>query len=367
MAGDEERTRREAFSFDARYGRLIRKAGIGTVPFALFFYQGELDLTPQEVWLVAYVLAYRWTSDLPFPAIREIGRRSGVGPNALNKYKKRLEEKGFLQVVRRTRADGGNASLGWDFSVLFERLDQLIVRDIALWTQRNPQFLEEDLAEYAQLAQSAVENPVENAVEKLPPVIHGGNTPASRGENGAGSRARPGAVRPTDNGPFSTGDPRIEEEADEADSGSSETRRQRLFKSPNRTAASNSRRGTSMVPQFDHEGDSDARTPTPSPTIDRVIRDYAERLHDAPRSARSNCTRARRLRDESGLAEEAFIELLHEAYRRTQQNSHRIRKGAPDRAYGAKNKTPYFFAVLSQLVDEELDYEPEDGRPPVRP
>lgn len=33
----------------------------------------------------------------------------------------------------------------WDFSPLFERIDQLITRDIEHWIRRNPQFLEEEL------------------------------------------------------------------------------------------------------------------------------------------------------------------------------------------------------------------------------
>ncbi len=54
----------------------------------------------------------------------------------------------------------------------------------------------------------------------------------------------------------------------------------------------------------------------------------------------------------SGLPEDDFVALLHEAYRRTQENSHRIRKSATEGLYGTKNKMPYFFSVLQSLVDE---------------
>lgn len=139
------RTRSPAdFSFDARYGRLIRKAGIATVPFALFHYQGELGLEPQHTWLITYVLAFRWTADLPYPAIREIVRRSGVTSKTIQKYKTELMAKGYLRTYRRVRADGGNSSLAWDFSPLFEEIDRLISRDLDFWTRRNPQFLEEE-------------------------------------------------------------------------------------------------------------------------------------------------------------------------------------------------------------------------------
>lgn len=135
---------RDDFSFDARYGRLQRKTGIGTVPFALLYYQGELDIEPAEVWLIVYVLAHRWTSDLPYPAIREIERRSGVSKKTLLKYKAALETKGYLEAVHRTRPDGGNTSIGWDFSPLFERIDELIMRDLEWWKTRNPHFIDEE-------------------------------------------------------------------------------------------------------------------------------------------------------------------------------------------------------------------------------
>jgi len=138
---------RDEFGFDARYGRLMRKSGIGTLPFAILFYQRELGITPPEIWLIVYVLAHRWTSDIPYPAIREIERRSGVSKKTVFKYKASLEEKGYLEVVHRTRPDGGNTSIGWDFSPLFEKVDELIMRDIDWWKSRNPQFIDEDSAD----------------------------------------------------------------------------------------------------------------------------------------------------------------------------------------------------------------------------
>jgi hypothetical protein len=133
--------RRAGSSFDARYGKLIRTAGIGTVPFALFYYQAELGLQPQEVWFITYVLAHRWTSDLPFPSLAGMARHSGLTKRALRNYKDSLVAKGFLIVHERRRADGGTTSHGYDFSPLFDRLDALIMRDLHVWGQRSPQLL----------------------------------------------------------------------------------------------------------------------------------------------------------------------------------------------------------------------------------
>lgn len=338
---------RDDFSFDARYGRLIRKAGIGTIPFALFFYQAELELAPQEVWLVGYVLSHRWTSDLPYPAVREMARRSGVTTKTIEKYKKALEHKGYLAVVRRTRADGGNTSIGWDFSALFERIDRLITRDIDQWVRRNPQFLEEEIA----FDQDAPDGPVDDPVDNWPPARPGSSTPVGRGYHGAGGSIYHGPGGRPSHGPATTGRTLLEEESHDEENDRNDAPRpvtSRLTQSRS-ARRSISKPEVSSARPLDRE-DGDAPLP-PSPLIDRIVQDYSARLHDAPKSVRANCTRVRRLWTRSGLPEDEFVALLHRSYHRTQENSHRIRKSAAAGPYGTKNKMPYFFTVLARLVE----------------
>lgn len=336
---------REEFSFDARYGRLIRKAGIGTIPFALFYYQAELDLTPQEVWLIGYVLSHRWTSELPYPAVREMARRSGVTTKTLEKYKKALEQKDYLVVVRRTRADGGNTSIGWDFGPLFERIDDLITKDIEQWVRRNPQFLEEELPGLGRVAG-------DNSVDNSGPVVRGYHGTAVRGSHGAVGGEYNGAVVPGSHAPSTSGSTLIEEEPQEKnneEANAGEVSKHKTNKT--RTATPSSSKATSPASDF---ADKERDTPPVSPLIDRVVQDYSGQLHDAPKSWRSNCTRARRIWGEAGISEEDFVGLLHKSYERTEENAHRIRKWAKDGPYGTKNKMPYFFSVLAALVEEEL-------------
>ncbi|MDA8219814.1 MAG: hypothetical protein M0Z94_19620 [Dehalococcoidales bacterium] len=355
---------RQEFSFDARYGRLIRKAGIGTIPFALFHYQAELDLTPQEVWLVGYVLSHRWTSELPFPALREMARRSGVTTKTLEKYKKGLEGKGYLEVVRRTRPDGGNTSIGWDFSPLFELIDRLITRDIEQWVQRNPQFLEEELP-------SLGDNTGDYAVDNSPPVVRGYHGPGVVGSPGARGQGYYGAGEDGEYAPSTQGNTLIEEDTFEQENAEIGTpgagkAGQRKIRT---TTSSSSKRprsaGSSFVPESPPETRLERLPPSISPLIDKVVVDYSTRLHDAPKSFRSNCTRARRLWDDSGLPTDDFVGLLHRAYETTEENAHRIRKSARDGPYGARNKMPYFFSVLAGLVEKVRRGEDDgSGLPP---
>lgn len=348
---------REDFRFDARYGRLMRKAGIGTVPFALLFYQAELGLGPAEVWLITFVLAHRWTSDIPYPAVREIERRSGVSKKTLFKYKSSLTEKGFLDVIHRTRADGGNSSIGWDFSPLFDRIDELIMRDLDWWKHRNPQFIDDEPLEGGDFPP-----PGDNRVDNPRGGSHRYPGAGGEGYTRGGHRPYTGHGYAGSPGPGGPGTPHGEEESGEEDPDDREsvepvTPSMRKIRA---TTPSFSKRQISPESSPDSSPGDDDRPPL-SPLIDRIVADYSARLHDADKNVRSNSTRARRLWASSGLNEDDFVGLLHEAYQRTQDSSHRIRKSAQDGPYGTKNKMPYFFSVLGRLADEAAN-----GDPPSR-
>lgn len=117
------------YQFLARFGAVILSGGIAAVPRALYYYQAELGLLPQEVWFVGYILAHRWTADLPYPSLRKMARRTGVTYQMLHRYKNSLIAKGYLEVIPRTRANGGRTTNSYDFSGLFQTLEILLRRD----------------------------------------------------------------------------------------------------------------------------------------------------------------------------------------------------------------------------------------------
>ena len=87
--------------------------------------------------------------------------------------------------------------------------------------------------------------------------------------------------------------------------------------------------------------------------ISQLISDYSQLLHDREHE-RSNRTRAVRLWAESGLDEATFVDILHEAKQITQQRQ--IERGATDGSpEGTKNKMPYFFRVVEDLIDMAVD------------
>ncbi len=398
--------RRAGSSFDARYGKLLRTAGIGTVPFALFYYQAELGLQPQEVWFITYVLAHRWTSDLPFPSLAGMARHSGLTKRALRNYKDSLVAKGFLIVHERRRPDGGTTSHGYDFSPLFDRLDALIMRDLHIWGQRSPQLL--SAARHgAHTAHSDPEDPgLPPPGEYLCPQGRGIDVPP------AGKRVLSGRKRAGSPSPGNAPSPRIE--SDPVESDPAERDSLGLDAADGATVAGDkngeddryeyhqsgdTRPHALRVPsRFDHlaraipdcqtagawphlepgkragaalgrdPGAADAgraathsatsALPAPaalpdavtgSDTLERLIDELSQRFNDAPEHRAANRTRARRLWRESGMAEPEFLALVREAERRTLECAPRIRKQSTV-SKNTANKMPYFFAVLSNLV-----------------
>lgn len=117
------------YRFLSRFGSVILSGGIAAIPKALYMYSAELELVPQEVWFVGYILAHRWTAELPYPSLRKMSLHTGVSYQMLHRYKNSLIEKGYLEVIPRTRRNGGRSSSYYDFSGLFEQLERLLVRD----------------------------------------------------------------------------------------------------------------------------------------------------------------------------------------------------------------------------------------------
>lgn len=116
-------------SFLARYGAELLRGGIAAIPGSLFRYQGELDLSLQQVWFVAAVLAHKWDAGMPHPSLKKMAARAAMSERHLHNLKNQLIEKGFLTLIPRETARGGQDTSLYDFDALFGELAQLLERD----------------------------------------------------------------------------------------------------------------------------------------------------------------------------------------------------------------------------------------------
>jgi len=85
--------------------------------------------------------------------------------------------------------------------------------------------------------------------------------------------------------------------------------------------------------------------------ISRVMQDFSRELRDLEH-VESNITQANNLYRQSTLSEKHFIELMYEARKRTSWQV--VTKVAEDGYEGARNRCPYFFKVLRNLLEEKV-------------
>jgi hypothetical protein len=119
-------------SFLARYGATILRGGIAAIPTALFRYQGELELSAPQVWFICSILAHKWDSDLPHPSLSKLAEQTGISRQQLQNHQKQLVASGWLEVIGRQNALGGQDTNYYDFSSLFGALEALLQRDQSL-------------------------------------------------------------------------------------------------------------------------------------------------------------------------------------------------------------------------------------------
>ncbi|HKP53141.1 MAG TPA: helix-turn-helix domain-containing protein [Chloroflexia bacterium] len=118
-------------SFAARFGRIILQNGIAALPSALYHYQGKLELSAQQVWLVSYILSHKWDEDLPYPSLKKMAKRTTLSLSQLQRIKNSLCEMGYLMVYPRFNERLGQGTNAYDFAALFDRIETLLSEDPA--------------------------------------------------------------------------------------------------------------------------------------------------------------------------------------------------------------------------------------------
>jgi hypothetical protein len=371
-------------SFVARYGRVIAQAGLIAVPAGLYTHQAALGLRPQGVWFVTYILAYRWSTELPYPSLRKMAARTGYSEQRLHEIKGELEAQGYLRVVTRRAASGGQDSNAYDFSGLLEALTAQLhpavsaaeITPAGVLAPPGPRHPRRGRARIGVAGPESSEEPAErqasaNPVQSplVPAVQSDWVSPAqsplappvqtrlwASGQNQAvgsddsavevtGDAEKWGALRAEELGtPHAEG---------LRHPGAERVRHPRAESLPHPRAESLRRRRSDQE-ESDQEEDSNRWAPiknrqdetalvTYSPYIAGVVLDYSRELGDAGRGP-ANVRQALRLRQESRLAETEFVEHLHEARRRV-----RYYQGAQGPGSIA-NKMAYFFRVLESLI-----------------
>lgn len=116
-------------SFAARFGQIILSDGIAAIPSALFHYQQKLGLSAQQVWFVSYILAHKWTSELPYPSMNKMARCAGLTRRVLQYRCNELHNCGYLKIYQRRGEKNDQETNAYDFSELFRRMEEILSED----------------------------------------------------------------------------------------------------------------------------------------------------------------------------------------------------------------------------------------------
>jgi hypothetical protein len=103
--------------------------GIAPIPLALYLYQGQLQLSAQQVWFTSCVLAHKWDAELPYPKLTEMVRETGLSIRALQYIRASLCNMGYLEIQESYSASGRRIANRYDFSPLFAQLERAIRDD----------------------------------------------------------------------------------------------------------------------------------------------------------------------------------------------------------------------------------------------
>src|SRR4051794_2971120 len=294
-----------------RFGDEILQAGFTSVPNLVLKTYRKLNITFQEMMFIIHVWQYWWTEKNPYPSLPEIAKQMMLTRRQAQKYVASLKEKGYLLTRERTDSRLGQTTNEYDF----EPLIQAVLR----------------------------------AAKNSPPQ----NNPSRGGVNDS-SRA------PVNN-------PSTEEYVDQEDpvqederyiSNGKATLRDRLKQSESDPAPQRQSRGVTRIGEalaeaparFSRAREKQQELPANvPPTIALYVTSWSRELHDSEH-VKSNITQAFRLMQQTGLSESVFLQKMTEARAITKERGN-IKKPASEYGeFGTKNKVPYWFAVLRDLL-----------------
>jgi hypothetical protein len=255
--------------------------------------------------LYGILLSYAWQKGSCFPGYETLMQDLRCAREALAKYIKELRTTGFVEVKRRGQ---GKTSI-------------YIIKDVV------------GISDHT--SGQKFENRTSRSSETEPPAVRKAN-----GEEYSGKKTQK------------------EENPDIYLSNGKATLRDRLTQSEPDPAPQRQGRGVTRL--SDALADAPSRLararanpdPLPSgvpPNLAHYVTAWSRELHDSEH-VKSNITQAFRLMQQTGLSETAFMQKLTEARAITKERGNIKKPASQYGEFGTKNKAPYWFAVLRDLL-----------------
>ncbi len=104
----------------------VMARGYSSVPSILFWGQGRLELTPEELNVLLQLISHWWSEgNDPHPSKETIARRMGKNARTIQRHLTSLETKGFIRREARFKIHKGQDTNAYDLSGLVAKLVEL--------------------------------------------------------------------------------------------------------------------------------------------------------------------------------------------------------------------------------------------------
>lgn len=339
--GDDDR---QKYRITVRFGVELLEEGHTAVPNLVLNNYAELGISPAEMMFTIHIWQYWWTERQPFPSLQAVADKMQVSRRQVRNYAQSLKEKALLEVHERYAPGLGQTTSEYDFTRFFQRI--LEVSHKKSVTPRKD--LSEGGRKYLSGGPRKDPSSEEYTGEKDP-----FEEDATLISNNRQTRTRHKTIDPQSYGKLrvrTNVDNFVAPEPEPVDDGEEEAESAPPAARPGMAklaAVLDQRQLRPLTPSPRSPGVGRGRPPKAPDYLAATMEDLSAKLHDdAPRSS---LTQAVRLWKASGLPEDKFVQRLYEAKSITQQQG--SVQGRPAKAdTQLRNRVPYFFAVVEDLV-----------------
>jgi len=291
-----------------RFGDPVLQAGFTAIPNLVLNHYAALDISPVEMMFTIHVFQHWWSEKLPFPSLQAISQKMGVERRQARRYVQSLKEKGYLVVSERTLPGLGKVASEYDFSPLIQAVLSRAVE-------------EQEDTHRSEMSYGGRSNLTDGHRSEMSPEEYEDQEDSVQEDEAYISKGKAMVI-----------DHVTQSQPPSAPVGNGVQTRITRAQAPQGPAFN--------VP----------------PTIAHYVKAWSHELHDSEH-VKSNITQAFRLMQQAGMSETVFMQKMTEARAITKERGN-IKKPADE--FGTKNKVPYWFAVLKDLLGMKPQPEQEN-------
>jgi hypothetical protein len=389
---DHQNSPKKQSKLVVRFGDELLESGFTALPNILLRYQGELQIKAEELNFIVQIWYHWWDDADPYPALKSVARRMAKHEDSVRGYSRSLQKKRYLVVRDRQSKTKGQLTSEYDFSPLINRLKELwraeqadrLAREVdweIIPRGRNSTPSEDSQRGGSEDSQRAPSEPVQteeytgfintqnnkdallisNNIELQSQVYKNSSVSkfskkqvkdlqnSDSDEKTSGDVAAPREGEPE---PRRTGDYQPRAASTNGFTAIGEVGRLKGVPTDRKPAPRRGRTApgtTATARAGDRQGRGGPDLPEPPEWLTAQITRLSDELHDYSH-AQGNVGQAHNLFLFTGAEEGRFRERLNEAKRLTLKYD--IEKKAEGEAgeYGLRNKMPYFFKVLRDVL-----------------